>query len=124
MSNIVVFLDQEANRADVILRLQKATQKSLSDIRSSLANNTPIVEVELFEGDYDSHAKMLRAVMSCMDELSLGSRIYELPEGETVDTCVFVHKCEITPTELENMLTSNDADLVQLIDDDDRQFSE
>ncbi|RCS44019.1 hypothetical protein DTL42_17970 [Bremerella cremea] len=117
MSNIVIFLDQEANRADVVLRLQKATQKSLSDIRSSLMNNAPVVEVELFEGDYDSHAKMLRAVMSCMLELSLGCRIYELPEGETMETCSFVDKCEITPTVLENILSEADAEL-------DRQLGE
>ena len=117
MSNIVIFMDKEANRAEVVLRLQKATQKSLSDIRSSLASNTPIVEVELFEGDYDSHAKMLRAVMACMDELSLGSRIYELPEGETMESCGFVDKCEITPTVLENILSEADAEL-------DRQLGE
>ncbi|QDT78577.1 hypothetical protein Mal35_20260 [Gimesia maris] len=117
MSNIVIFLDQEANRADIVLRLQKVTQKSLSDIRSSLSNNTPVIEVELFKGDYDSHAKMLRAVMSCMDELSLGSRIYELPENETMETCAFVDKCEITPTVLENILSEADEEL-------DRQFGE
>ena len=117
MSNIVIFLDQEANRPDVVLRLQKATQKSLSDIRSALTNNTPVVEVELFEGDYSSHAKMLRAVMSCMDEVSLGSRIYELPEGETMETCRFIDRCEITVTVLENILSQADAEL-------DRQLGE
>lgn len=117
MSHIVIYLDKEANRADVVLRLQKVTQQSLSNIRTALANNAPIVEVELFEGDYDSHAAMLRGLLSCLDEMSLSSRIYEVPESEMMETCTFVDKCEISPSVLENILNEADAEL-------DRQLGE
>ena len=117
MSNIVVYLSHDANRADAVHRLHKVTQKSLNDVRTSLVNNAPLLEVELFEGDYDSHARMLRELLACLDELSLGSRIYELPEGETMETCTFVEKCEISPSVLENILNEADAEL-------DRQMGE
>jgi len=94
-----------------VLRLQKVTQKSLSDIRWSLMNSAPVVEVELFEGDYHSCAKMLRALMSCIREFSLASRIYELPEGETIETCTCVNRFEISPTVLENILSEADSEL-------------
>lgn len=110
MSNIVIFLDKNASRADVVLRLQKATQKSLRDIRAALANNTPVVEVEIFAGDYDSNATMLRGVLACVDDLSLGVRIYELPEGGTMETYASVEKCRISPTILENILNEADAE--------------
>ncbi|QDU80464.1 hypothetical protein Pla110_21940 [Polystyrenella longa] len=110
MSRIVVYLEQQAQRADVVFRLHKVTQKSLEELRTSLATNAPVIELDLFNSDYDFNAGLLRKVMATLGELSIDSRIYELPEGETIDTCTFLDKCQISTEVLANILNEADAE--------------
>ncbi|MCG6157757.1 hypothetical protein [Rubinisphaera margarita] len=117
MSKIVIYLDEQACRAEALLRIQKVTKKSLSEIRSSLVNGNPIVEIVLFKGDYDSHAFMLRSFLSLVDEMSLQARIYELPEGANPTNGAYSEDLEITPVILKNILSAADREI-------DRQLGE
>ena len=113
MSHVVLYLNETANRPDVIHCLRRATHHSLGDVRQLLTNSQPIVEVDLFDGNYDAHAQTLRAVLGCIDEFSLWNKIYELPEGSSMSTCTFVDKCEISPNVLRNILDEADAELAR-----------
>ena len=110
MSQIVIFLDDGANQPDVLIRLQQLTGRSLNDIRKALTTDSPVVEMELYEGDFDSHAAMLRSILNCIVEFSLRSKIYELPEGETMQKYSFGDKCEISSEVLLNILQADEED--------------
>ena len=110
MSRIVFILDDAANRADIVMRLQRLTGRGLNEIRNALTDSSPVVEIDLYEGDFDSHATLLRSVLNCINEFSLRSKIYELPEGQTMKTCSFVDKCEISSEVLLNILRSDEEE--------------
>lgn len=107
MARIVFFLDESANRPEALMRLQKATGCSLSEIRGAIREDNALLDVELFDSQYDDHASLLRSVMACVDDFSLNYRIYELPEGEsTVDD-----RHQIRIDVLRNILNEADAEL-------------
>ena len=111
MSNIVIFIDDKNANASALMQLKNATGRSLSEIRSAVENETPVVEREIFDEAYDEHAAMLRRVIESIETLELSHRIYEIPEGETMDSCDVVDNCAITIEVLNNILNNADAEL-------------
>ncbi len=75
-----------------------------------MLKNSPIVELELYDGDFEAHTILLRSVVACIEEFALKSRIYELPEGTTLQTCDFANKCQIEPSILLNILRSDESE--------------
>lgn len=98
MSNIVIFVDDNDASASALMELKNATGRSLIEIRSAVENATPVVEREIFDESYDEYAAMLRRVVGSIEALGLTHRIYELPEGETMDTCDFVDNATGAPS--------------------------
>jgi len=117
MSQILIFIDDATLAPDVLMSLQRTTGRGLSAIRDAVGHGKPIFEREIFDADYEAHAATIRAIVSCLTNTSIPSRIYELPEGETMETCAFVDKCLISTDVLENILSQADAEL-------DRQLGE
>jgi len=111
MSNIVIFIDDKSANASALMHLKNTTRRSLSEIRSAIENETPIIEREIFDESYDEHAAMLRRVIESIETHKLAHRIYEIPEGETLDSCDFVDNCAITIEVLNNILNNADAEL-------------
>ncbi|MCG8651521.1 MAG: hypothetical protein MI861_16890 [Pirellulales bacterium] len=88
MSNVVIFVDGDSVPASELMKLQKATSRGLGEIRSAISAGTPIVEREIFEGNFEDHASLVREVLTVLEDGALKHRIYELPEGETMETFV------------------------------------
>lgn len=104
MSHIVVYLDSKALEPNVLTDLQKATKKRPAELQQLIESEAPIVELELFDDDYEEHVKMLKRLVKVLTTHKLKNRIYELPEGETMKSCTFVDKCKITPKVLSNII--------------------
>lgn len=117
MSNVVIYVDDTGVLPTGLIELQKATGRSLSDIRSSLTSGNPIFEHELFDSRYDDHAALIRNVLYVIETNNMKHRIYELPEGETMDSCAFVDRCLVSIEVMRNILNQADAEL-------DRQLNE
>ncbi len=117
MSKIVIFVDGTAAPANALMALQRATGRGLGELRTAIGRGDPIFEREIFDGDYEEHASVVRAVVRSLEDAAIPSRIYELPEGETMESCSFVDNCQISIEVLNNILDQADAEL-------DRQLGE
>ncbi len=76
-----------------------------------------IVEREIFDENYDDHATLIRSVLAVLEDAELRHRIYELPEGSTMETCDFVDRCLVSTEVMRNILNQADTEL-------DRQLNE
>ena len=111
MSNIVIYVDETGVPAELLIQLQQATGKSLRDIRSALASGTPVFEHTLFDSRYDDHAAVIRNVSTVLEANNAKHRIYEFPEGETIESCTFADRCLIGIDTMRNILNQADAEL-------------
>ena len=111
MSNIVIFVGDKVADASVLVKIQRVTGRGLSDIRNAIQHGTPIFEREIFDANYEEHASTIRAVIGCLEDASVPSRIYEIPEGETMKSCSFADKCQISAEVLRSILDQADVEL-------------
>ena len=111
MSNIVIYVDETSVPAELLIQLQQATGKSLSDIRSALASGTPVYEHTLFDSRYDDHAAVIRNVLTVLETNNAKHRIYEFPERETIESCTFADRCLVSIETMKNILKQADAEL-------------
>lgn len=81
MSVIVVVLEGE-RQPQAAVKICKALGLSLHTLRDSWLNGRPVVEMEIFEGDYLQKSKIIRIVLKIIEEEGLGAKFYEIPFGE------------------------------------------
>jgi hypothetical protein len=93
------------------MAIQRATGRGLSELRTAIGQGDPIFEREIFAGDYAEHASMIRAVVRSLEDAAIESRIYELREGETIESCTHVDNCRISVEVLNNILHQADVEL-------------
>lgn len=82
MPVIAIVLEGEVTQAQSLLKFHKTLGVSLHSLKDSWLNERPIVEVEIFEGDYQEKAKIIRSVLKIIHEEHLVSKFYEIPFGE------------------------------------------
>jgi hypothetical protein len=111
MSNIVIYVDETSVSAELQIQLQQAMRKSLSDIRSALASGTPVFEQTLFDSRYDDHAAVIRNVLTVLEIKDAKHRIYEFPEGESIESCKFADRCLVGIETIRSILNQADAEL-------------
>jgi hypothetical protein len=82
MSVIAIVFDGKVAQPQALIKLHKALSISLQSLRDSWICGRPIIEVEIFEGDYQEKSKDLRLLLKIIQEENLSARFYELPFGE------------------------------------------
>ena len=107
MSKIVIVVDLTAAPANALVALQRATGRGLGELRTAIGRGDPIFERQIFDGDYEEHASVVRS----LEDAAIPIRIYELPEGETMESCSFVDNSQISVEVLNNILDQADAEL-------------
>ncbi len=117
MSKIVIVVSGSAAPAHTMMALHRATGRGLSELRTTIGQGDPVFEQTILDGDYEEHATVIRAVVQSLLDASIPFQIYELPEGETMESCSFVDNCQISIEVLNNILDQADAEL-------DRQLGE
>jgi hypothetical protein len=82
MSVIVIVLDKNSMTAQAVMKLHRVLGTSVQLLKAAWSKGEPILEVEIFEGDYQSHAKVIRAVLSVIAEEKLTAEYFGIPYGE------------------------------------------
>ena len=108
MSNIVIILNTAEVPGKTLMSLQGATGRSLIDLRGAIAKGKPLYDRNIVLGDLEEIALSVRAFLGCLENLNLPFQIYELPEGETMETCEKLDKSMITVEVLNNILDSSE----------------
>lgn len=82
MSVIAIVLKKESYTSDGAIKFHRALGVSLQDIKDKWVNGNPILEEEIFEGDPQIHAALIRVVLKLIDQEQLEAEFYEIPYGE------------------------------------------
>ena len=118
MSTIVILVDDSTVPFKVLINLQRITGRSLSELRLSITEGVPIFERELFDKNFEENAASIRAIVHCFDDHKIPIRTYELPENESMQSCLNVDSCEISKELLNNILAEADEELGRQLDEE------
>ncbi|WP_425396867.1 hypothetical protein [Aeoliella sp.] len=116
MSNIVIYVDTTNVSASGLIDLHRATGLPLSEVRRVIASGKPVIEQEIFDANYDDHAALIRSVLRAIESGGMEYRIYELPEGETTESCTFVDRCLVSIETVRNILSEADTEMDRQLD--------
>jgi hypothetical protein len=116
MSNIVVVIKQKKLDVSVLGELHKLLGGSLVKIRTALLKSAPVIEMELFDGEYEGKAKLLRKMIDCIRRNRILADIYEIPSGATFAKFDFLQESLISLDVLENILDSSDDEMKRQLD--------
>lgn len=110
MSNIVIVLQKSTAEVPVLGALHKILGRSLAEIRTSIREHSPIVEIELFQQQEET-ASLLRKIIELVRQYNLAVDVYELPECDKYDSSAVVEQSRISMDVLRGILDSNDEEL-------------
>lgn len=116
MSNIVVVLKDKTVEVSVLKELHRILGSSLTAIRTAITNGLPIVEMEIFDNQYQEKANLLRKLISLIRSNGFEVEIYELPEGDSFETSDLLNESLINEDVLENILDSSDEEMDRQLD--------
>lgn len=106
MSIIAVLVCQEDLQPEALLSLKRVLNLPLAQIANATKSGTPIFEREIFDGDFDSHAEVLQALLRTIEKFGLSHKIFELPEASTYKGYERVDACQIDARILRNILSN------------------
>lgn len=116
MSIIAVVVKKEASDVAVLKELHKLLGGSLMQIRSAISSGLPVVEMEIFNNQYEEKSDFLRSLISFIRRSEIDVDIYELPEGDCFETSSVREESLISEEILENILNSSDDEFNRQLD--------
>jgi hypothetical protein len=116
MSNIVVVVNERAVDVSVLKELHKILGGSLARIRTAISKGLPVVEMEIFDNQYEEKASLLRKLISLISRSDFGVEIYELPEGDSFESSSVRNESLISMEILKNILDSSDDEMDRQLD--------
>ena len=111
MSVIVIVLDKSSMTAQAVMKLNRVLGASVQLLKAAWSKGEPILEVEIFEGDYQAHAKVIRAVLSVIAEEKLTAEYFEVPCGEQYDGSTKLDVWRIDMSLVSGILDSADEEV-------------
>lgn len=111
MSNIVILINEKKLEASVLKKFHKLLGGSLAQIRAAITNNNPILELELFDNNYDEKATLLKSIINLIKHASLSVSIYEIPSEVSYEACSNLEESLIRIEVLENIIESSDEEM-------------
>ncbi len=107
MSRIIIMsTDSSPPGAEEIGTLREAAPMDITEARRSLAGETPLIDVVVFENDHEELAARIRGVCRSLEASGRRYRIYEMAPEESwcsIDASLR-QTLEVTPAVLENIL--------------------
>jgi hypothetical protein len=116
MSNIVVVVNEKSVDVSVLKELHKILGGSLASIRTAISKGLPVVEMEIFDNQYEENASLLRKLICLIRNSGLRAVIYELPEGDSFEVSSVRNESLISIEILENILDSSDDEMERQLD--------
>jgi hypothetical protein len=117
MSVIAVVLSEASASAQGLLELHQILGVSLRELKEKISNREPIVEVEIFDGDYQDHAELIRAVISSLKTHNITADYYEIPYGERYSGNSRLTTWLINSKTVEGILTAADVEIERLLNE-------
>lgn len=111
MSVIAVVLSEASASAKALLELHRILGVSLLEIKEKISNRQPILEVEIFDGDYQAHAELIRAVISSLKKHNITADYYEIPYGKHYSGDFRRTTWLINSETVEGVLTAADVEI-------------
>ena len=110
MSRIVVLVRAESLSTPILKNLGELLSKSVMQISNAIAKKRPILEMEIFDQDYEEKASLLRRLIGRIREDEIAVEIYELLGDEPFESGSAPDGSMINVDVLERILDSADAD--------------
>lgn len=111
MSNIVVILKESNIETSVLKDLYKIIGGPLTEIRTAISKGRPIIEMEIFDNQYEEKSKLLRKLISLIRSSGLEVDIFEIPEGDSFEASKARSESKISEDILENILDYSDDEI-------------
>ncbi|MFJ3485592.1 hypothetical protein ACIPL1_19705 [Pseudomonas sp. NPDC090202] len=116
MSVITIVLAKSKVDASVLLKFQQILGRPLQDLKGACSGGLPIVEMEIFSGDYQIHAAKIRSVLKVISEENLAADFYEIPYGERYVDNPSLDVWKIDGGVVEGILAAADKEVEQQLD--------
>ena len=111
MSVMVIVLEDDNVEIGVLGELHKLLGGSLIELRNAIRDRRPVVEMEIFDNQYDEKAGQLRKLIALLRDSELKAEVYELPEGDAFATSQSLAVSRISLDILENTLDAADEEI-------------
>jgi hypothetical protein len=110
MSVIVLVIDDELD-AKILMSLHRVLNISLKLLQVAFETKLPILEVEIFEGDYQENARLIRSVLKIIGNEKIIAKFYEIPFGERYFGSLNIENWRISLDLVYDILEAADAEI-------------
>ena len=111
MSIIAVYVDGSDVPATALMALHRITGRGFADLKRTFGSGRALLAWELFDPSHEDKAGVLRDIAAWLEDHSIRSRIYEFPEGDTLQTPVSSEKFLIGTAGLRALLDHSDREV-------------
>lgn len=82
MSVIAIVVEGAGVSASALMKLHRVLGVPLLQLKSAMLAHEPVLELEIFDGDYQDHAKLIRSVCNVLAAEKIDASYYEIPYGQ------------------------------------------
>ncbi|MEW4950643.1 hypothetical protein [Pseudomonas asiatica] len=82
MSVIAIVMEGAGVSASALMKLHRVLGVPLLQLKSTILAHEPVLELEIFDGDYHDHAKKIRSVCAVLTAEKVDASYYEIPYGQ------------------------------------------
>lgn len=116
MSVIAIVLKKDTYSSAGAVKLHRLLGVSLQGVKERWVNENPIYEEEIFEGDYQQHAVLIRSILKIINEEKLAAELYEIPYGEHYAGNAKLDTWRIDSASVEGILSAADEEIERQLD--------
>ncbi|UBM24597.1 hypothetical protein K8374_19855 [Pseudomonas sp. p1(2021b)] len=110
MSVIAIVIEGDVPPS-VLMKLHRIIGASLQQLRSAVQSRNPILELEIFDGDYQERAALIRAVIATLIEGGVVASYYEIPYGQQYAGNIQLSLWKIDSDLVEGILSAADKEV-------------
>lgn len=111
MTVIATIIDAREAPPSVLMKLHRIIGAPLQQLKSAVLARRPIVELEIFDGDYQERAALIRAVIATLSEGGIVASYYEIPYGQQYSGNVQLSRWKIDSNLVEGILSAADKEV-------------
>lgn len=82
MSVIAIIIEKSQVPASTLMKLHQITGAPLTQLKTAVMAHEPVLELEIFEGNYQERAQLIRAVCDLLKTEKVDASYYEIPYGQ------------------------------------------
>ncbi|MGJ7549964.1 hypothetical protein [Pseudomonas alloputida] len=111
MSVIVIVVEQDEVSASMLMKLRRVLGVSLQLLKGEILSRNPIIELEVFDGEYQQHAELIRTVIALLDAEKIKASYYEIPYGQKYSGNQQLSLWKVNSSLIEGILVAADNEV-------------